>query len=246
MDKINIVIPMAGKGQRFKNAGYTKNKPFIDILGTPMIQKIICNVMPRNHEINKILFICQQEDVGELNNVIEYILNLTNFPRFTCQVIPINYITEGPASTVMLANDHINNEHPLLIANSDQYIDDFNVDLYIDRCNRYDGGILCFWNNDPKWSYVRIDNGFVIETAEKKPISEHATVGIYYFKRGSDFVAGYNKMRNNNDRTNNEFYVAPVYNYLIENNMRIIPHFINDMHGLGTPDDLQKYIAQFK
>ena len=213
MAKINIVIPMAGRGQRFKNAGYTKNKPFIDVLGVPMIQKIICNILPKQHEINKIIFICQKEDVDELNRVIENLLSRPNFPKFTCKVIPIDYITSGPASTIMLAESYIDNDQGLLIANSDQYINNFDVDNFLTLSNNYDGGIVCFCHDDPKWSYVRIKNGLIVETAEKNPISDHATCGIYYFKYGQDFVTGYDLMFLNNDRANNEFYVAPIYNY---------------------------------
>jgi dTDP-glucose pyrophosphorylase len=149
---------------------------------------------------------------------------------------------------VLHARALIDDETPLLIANCDQIVD-FSCETFVADCwaRGLDGSILCFKDGelDPKWSFAKTDRtGIVTQVAEKVAISDLATVGLYLFRRGSDFVAGAVDMLARNERVNNEFYTCPVYNHVIRNGGRIGVHEVRfeDMHGLGIPDDLIAYL----
>ena len=211
---LNVIIPMAGAGNRFYAEGYLMPKPLIDVDGVAMIQAVVNNL---NIDA-KYTYIVQQEHYDKYN--LKYLLNAIT-P--SCNIIQINGITDGAARTCLLANDYIDNKDPLLIVNSDQILEwnsrEFLYELY---SKNVDGGIATFKSSDSKWSYAKTnEEGFVIEVAEKNPISDNATVGVYYWKYGSDFVKYANKMILNNIKTNGEFYVCPVFNEAINDNKKI-------------------------
>jgi dTDP-glucose pyrophosphorylase len=238
---INVVIPMAGAGSRFSKAGYDKPKPFIDVLGIPMICHVLENLKIENA---KFILLARKEHFEAEQKTIEYIKK-----NYIVEFILIDKLTEGAACTVLYAHRLINNDYPLLIANSDQIIN-MDINEYIkDSDNRnLDGSILCFEDEHIKWSYAKIDeNGFITMTREKEIISPYATVGIYYFAKGKDFVENTIDMFIRNERVNNEFYVAPVYNYAIEKGLKFGIYNIEkkQMHCTGTPEDLDKFI-EFK
>lgn len=238
---INIVIPMAGAGSRFAKAGYQKPKPFIDVLGKPMICHVLDNLdMPDA----KFILLARKEHYDNEPETIQWIEN-----NYNVEFVLIDKLTEGAACTVLHAHRLINNDAPLLIANSDQIVD-MNIADYINDSNarNLEGSVLCFQDDDTKWSYAQIDdNGYIVEIKEKVVISEYATVGIYYFAKGKIFVENAIDMFVRNERVNNEFYVAPVYNYAISQGDKFGIYSIdmNQMHGTGTPEDLDKYI-EFK
>jgi dTDP-glucose pyrophosphorylase len=241
---INIVIPMAGQGSRFVAAGFSKPKPFIDVHGKPMIERVMDNL---NCEGANFILIARQEHLER-----EFLLVEKIKMNFNATFIGIDKLTEGTACTVLFAKKLIDNSYPLLIANSDQIVD-LNIQEYIDDCLRdnADGSILTFYDRsrNPKWSFARInENNFVLEVKEKEPISDIATVGIYLFTKGSLFVDSAIEMIIKNDRVNNEFYTCPTYNYSIKSNKLIKIFNINfeSMHGLGTPEDLEIYIEKKK
>ena len=236
---INIVIPMAGRGSRFEEAGYTFPKPLIEINQRPMIQIVAENLRPA--EEHRFIFICQQShyDKYALKETLGQVAP-------GCEIVPIDGITGGAACTVLLAADHFASDEELLIANSDQFVE-FDVGEFIGhaRSEDLDGDILSFPASHPKWSIAkRNDEGLVIEVAEKRPISDEATVGIYYYRRGQDFVDAAEQMIKKDIRTNGEFYVCPVYNQMILSGKRIGAHQIeaSKMHGLGTPEDLERFL----
>lgn len=236
---LNILVPMAGLGSRFKNAGYTFPKPLIEINDKPMIEVVARNLTPDCP--HRFIFICQNEHIERYG-----LRSLLKLISPGCVVLPINGLTEGAACTALLASDHIDNEDELIIANSDQYVDMPLGDLIsFARKEKLDGAILTFPATHPKWSFVKTDeNGYVSEVAEKKPISNEATVGIYYYREGKMFVNAAKEMVRKDIRTNNEFYVCPVYNEMILDGMKIKPYRINaaQMHGLGTPEDLNIFL----
>ena len=162
----------------------------------------------------------------------------------TCQIVEVDGITEGAACTTLLATKFIDNDNPLLIANSDQFIEwDSNEFMYKMNETNSDAGIVTFKSTHPKWSFVKQNNdGLVTEVAEKNPISDKATVGIYYWSRGSDYVKYANQMIQKNIRVNNEFYVCPVFNQAIIDNVEIRTFDVNQMWGLGTPEDLNVFL----
>jgi dTDP-glucose pyrophosphorylase len=237
---INIVIPMAGLGSRFTEAGFTKPKPFIDIDGKPMVVRVMENLSSNDA---RYILIARQEHILSEQLMVRKIEK-----EYNAKFISIDKVTEGTACTVMFARKDINNDYPLLIANSDQIVD-IRMNDFIDDCkNReLDGSILCFDDIElnPKWSFAKTDeNGYVVQVKEKEAISNLATVGIYLFSSGKDFVNGAIDMIINNDRVKNEFYTCPVYNYLINDGKKIGTYCIDfyQMHGLGTPEDLRLYL----
>jgi len=236
---LNVLIPMAGAGSRFEQAGYTFPKPLIDVKGKPMIQVVIENL---NIKANYI-FIVQKSHREKYN--LDTLLNLIT-PG--CKIVEVEGVTEGAAVTALMAKEYINNDAPLFFANSDQFAEwDSNEFMYKMNETNADGGIVTFEATHPKWSFAKIDeNGLVTEVAEKNPISNIATVGYYYWKHGSDFVKYAEQMIDQNVRVNNEFYVCPVFNQAIEDCKQIRTFNIKGMWGLGTPEDLKYYLENYK
>lgn len=239
---INIVVPMAGAGSRFAKVGYREPKPLIPVHGVPMIRVVIENLRPR--QAHKFIFICQEAHAQAYGLQTKLSAWAPN-----SEMILIDGVTDGAACTVLKARNLIDNEDTLMIANSDQYIDaDINDYLASMEHGNKDGLIMTMKADDPKWSFVGFDqNGAVNRVVEKQVISDEATVGIYNFKRGRDFVAAAEGMIKANERVNGEFYVAPTYNQMISAGKRIGIHNIgavgNCMYGLGTPDDLNQFLA---
>lgn len=233
--KLNVLIPMAGAGSRFQQAGYSFPKPLIQVEGKPMIQLVVENLgMEANY-----IYICQKEHRQKFN--LDTMMNLVTSNN---SIVYVDYITEGAACTALLAKDLINNDDPLFFANSDQYVEWDPVEfMYTMQERDCDGGIVTFKATHPKWSFAEIDeNNYVSRVEEKNPISDNATVGFYYWKKGSDFVKYAEQMIDRNIRTNNEFYVCPVFNEAIEDGKKILSYHINEMWGLGTPEDLELFI----
>ena len=239
---INIVVPMAGAGSRFAVAGYSKPKPFIDLLGRPMIYRVLENL---EYPGARFYLVAREDHLRAEPDVVNDINE-----RFNVTWIKVSGLTEGTACTVLHARKFIDTGVPLVIANSDQIVDGGISGLIEDANTRLlDGSILCFedGDRDPKWSFAKVDaNGLVTQVKEKDPISDYATVGIYWFAKGSDFVDCALDMIVRNERVNGEFYTCPAYNFLISNDKKVGVKLVDPsyMHGIGTPDDLNAYLAQ--
>ena len=238
-ENLTVLIPMAGAGSRFQQAGYTFPKPLIDVKGKPMIQLVVENL---NIKANYV-YVVQKEHREKYN--LDTLLNLIT-PD--CKIVEVDGITEGAACTALLAKEYINKDTPLFFANSDQFVEwDSNEFLYKMNETNADGGIVSFRATHPKWSFAKVDDkGLVTEVAEKNPISDIATVGYYYWKKGSDFVKYAEDMIEKDIRVNNEFYVCPVFNQAIEDCKEIRTFDIPKMWGLGTPEDLKYYLENYK
>jgi len=236
---MNVLIPMAGAGSRFEQAGYTFPKPLIEVDGKPMIQVVVENLnIDAKH-----IFIVQKSHYEKYN--LKYLLNLIT--NNNCEIVQVDGITEGAACTTLLAKKFIDNDEPMVMANSDQFLEwDSNEFMYSMVADDVDGGIVSFEATHPKWSFAKLDkDGFVSEVAEKKPISNIATVGVYYWRTGSDYVKYAEQMIDKDIRTNGEFYVCPVYNEAIGDDKKIKVFSIDGMWGLGTPEDLERYVNDF-
>lgn len=234
---LTVLIPMAGAGSRFANAGYQLPKPLIDVNGKPMIQHVVDNL---NMDA-EFVFVVQKE------HYLKY--NLGSYLSLMvpgCKIVQTDGLTQGAACTTLLAKEFINNSRHLLIANSDQFVKWDSCDfMYAMLADDAAGGILTFESNETKWSYVRLGlDGYACEVAEKKLISNEATVGIYYWKHGSDYVRLAEQMIAANIRVNNEFYVCPVYNELFKEKGRVKIFRAEEMHGLGTPEDLAIFLEK--
>ena len=237
-EKLNVLIPMAGAGSRFANAGYTFPKPLIDVEGKPMIQVVVENL---NIDANYI-YVVQKSHREKYN--LDTLLNLIT-PN--CTIVEVDGVTDGAACTALLAKEFIDNGNPLFFANSDQFVEwDSNEFFYKMNENDVDGGIPVFHSTHPKWSFAKLnEDGFVTEVQEKNPISDLATIGFYYWKQGSDFVKYAEEMIEQDIRVNGEFYVCPVYNNAIKGGLKVRTFDTPKMWGLGTPEDLKHYLENY-
>jgi HAD superfamily hydrolase (TIGR01509 family) len=240
--RLNVVIPMAGLGSRFQKAGYTISKPFLPVFDKPMFEWVISNILPESiRPYANVHLIIRKEQLAEFQ-----LHNTNNYNLHT-----VDQLTEGAACTVLTVKEHINTDEPLIIANSDQYLD-WDIENFY-RCLThpdYDGVISTFYQPDEtdlRWSYATVDSeGLVQRVAEKQFIGPLATTGIYGWKRGSDFVSHAEEMIRRNIRVNNEFYVCPVYNITIEHGGTIRTYNCERMWGLGVPDDYEHFLTNFK
>jgi dTDP-glucose pyrophosphorylase len=232
---MNVIIPMAGAGKRFSDVGYTIPKPFIPVNGKPMVQSVVENL----NISGKHIFIIQKEH--SVGGSLQTFLNIIS-PN--CIIIELSGLTEGPACTALLAEQFINNDEPLIIVNCDQMIHDFDVNKLIEfsNINNVDGVLGAFISTSKKNSYMKLDpQGEITEIKEKIVISNTATNGLHFWKYGKDFVSSAKEMIIAGEKYNNEFYIAPTYNYLVKNGKKILPYFYNLHFPIGTPEDLKKY-----
>ena len=236
-----ILIPMAGAGSRFKKEGYVNPKPLIDVAGKPMITRVIENIgIPDAHYV----FIAQRkhlEDDPEIKKKL-----IASAVKVT--IVEIDGLTEGAACTTLLAKDVINNDEKLLICNADQWVD-WNPEHFLKFVEQSDGAIPYFISDSPKHSYSKINfhTNLIEHVAEKQVISNFATVGIYYWGKGSDYVKCAESMISKNIRFNNEFYICPVYNELIHtHNGKVFPYPVFEMRGMGTPEELKRFLKKLE
>jgi len=230
-ENLNVLIPMAGLGKRFSDAGYDLPKPLVDVCGKPMIE-VVLNALgfEKAHHI----FLVRKEHLSVIGPIL-------NNLRPGCTITTVNEVTDGAARTCLLASHQIDNDEPLLIANCDQItrIGDFSP---FD-----DGVIFTFASTSPANSYVSFDeSGYVAQVAEKKVISNAATCGVYWFKHGRDMVAAAESMIHKGIKTNGEYYLAPVYNEMIDDGKYIIAIRAFEHVSLGTPEDLRLYLESKK
>jgi dTDP-glucose pyrophosphorylase len=235
------LIPMAGRGQRFISGGYEQPKPLIDVDGKPMIIRVLQNLNEAG--VERFVLVALEEHRNELE------LALVN-ARFNADV-SIHFIPEvsrGAAETCVLARALIP-ESPLIIANSDQIVTQ-GLGGFVTEVSHRSGSILTMRSSDPKWSYVRRENGRIVEIVEKQVVSEEATVGIYGFASSSRFFDDAQQMIHRNEKVNGEFYVAPVYNEMLRRGESVETHSVgaegNGMWGLGIPSDLEKYLRTIR
>lgn len=239
---LQIIVPMAGAGSRFAVAGYRDPKPLISVHGVPMIKVVIDNLTPvREH---KFIFICQAAHVEQYG-----LRDKLSIWAPGCEIVQLNGVTEGAASTVHAAKALIDNECPVMIANSDQYVD-LDINEYLNAMDTADadGIIMTMKADDPKWSFVGFNEmGTINRVVEKEVISDEATVGIYNFRSGRQLIESIEQMFEKNLRVNGEFYVAPAYNEMISQGARIIHYTVGSegrgMYGLGIPADLDYFLS---
>lgn len=235
-----LVIPMAGLGSRFSEAGYKTSKPLLPVGDFRLFEVVVSNLW--HHSISKLILVTRDgdlatEDTASLSSALGRPVHNFELPK----------LSDGPASSVALAASFLDPDEPLVIANSDQYIDadlsSFYERLELDNKNQ----IVTMEADDAKWSFVRVDGAQnVIEVKEKCVISNIATVGIYGFASARRFLEGFSSMERAGDRTNGELYVAPVFNYLSSEETKIF-HLgpLGDvMHGLGVPQDYEFFLQK--
>ena len=237
---MNILIPMAGLGSRFKICGYEKPKPLIDVGGVPMIE---LSVNTLNIEGNYIFVIREYENPENTKSLINHLEKI----KPNCKIVKTKKLTNGAAETCLLAKQYIDNEEKLIITNCDQLMS-WDSKKFVEKTNLdYDGIVVTHTSKDPKNSFVALnESGLAKELREKKPISNLALIGLHYWKRGSDFVESAESMIESNSKDAGEYYVAPTYNFLIEKGLKITNYHLekNEYHPIGTPKDLKIYIGK--
>jgi len=233
--RIEVVIPMAGDGKRFREAGHTQPKPFIDVCGRPMIVRVIENLRPIS---DCFTLICR-------SSVVEKLESLVADMNMNIRCLPVPGLTEGSVSTVLTARDNIAPEVPVMIANADQLIE-YDASAWWDHVKEKPRGhsIWLFGPaSHPKWSYAKVQDGRIVEVAEKNPISELATVGVYFWKRWDMYLRAADEMMQDDDnRVNGEWFNCPVYSQAINRGELVRPFYPRKMIGLGTPEDLESYL----
>lgn len=235
---INILIPLAGKNSLFPESEFPYPKPLIEINGKTMIEHVIDNFAMIT-EVKQFIFIVNTDDCKKYH--LDNILNLLTDHQ--CKIIKIDRETKGAACSALMAIESINNEMPLIIANADQIFED-DLNLLFKNFNNYDAGVLCFESVHPRWSYAKVDMAnFIIQTAEKHPISKHAIAGLYYFARGSDFIVSAMQMIKKDANVNGLYFIAPVLNEMVLANkkMTIVPIENNHYHTFYTPAKIQEF-----
>jgi NDP-sugar pyrophosphorylase family protein len=237
---LSIVIPMAGRGQRFADAGFAVPKPLVPVRGVPMIKAVIDNIRPQM--AHRFVFLCLREHL-ERHRLAEHLRQWAP----GCSVLALDAVTQGAACTILAAQHELALDEPMMIANCDQWVD-ADIDDYLGELDRQDadGLIMTMWADHPKWSYVRLDAaGVALEVVEKQVVSNDATVGIYNFRRAGDFIWAAQQMIAKELRVNGEFYTAPCFNQLIARGQKIVAYNVgaelDGMYGLGVPSDLELF-----
>jgi NDP-sugar pyrophosphorylase family protein len=242
MKKVNIIIPMAGRGQRFLDAGYTTPKPLLRVGDKEIIAHIIDSMKVPSAQF---IFIVREDHCNEYEldkKLLEIEPNAI--------IVKINEITQGSVCTVLLAKDHFNDNNPVIIKDCDE-ITNWNPHHFFEfvERNKADGAIVTIHTDRPSFSFSRVDSkGYIVETAEKRAISNYGSVGIYYFARGNELIKYAQKMIDKNIRVNNEFYTAPVYNQYIQDLKVILNYPVAELFGLNTPEEFlenRKKVLEF-
>lgn len=239
---MKIVIPIAGRGSKFISSGYKEPKPLITVKGKPMVKWATDALEFLEFDHNLVFIILKEHAQNfKLDN------KLRELYGDKINIIISDGFTEGAACTVLMAKNHIDNDEELIIYNADQFFVDSIKKTIENKAPDIKGIIPVFHATHPKWSYALVgDNGYVTETSEKEPISNLATVGLYYFSRGCDFVWAANEMIRKNLRVQGEFYVCPVYNEMIERGDKILAHEVKEMWSLGTPEDVEHFSKYYQ
>ena len=235
---MNIVVLMGGDNELFKSSTYTFPKPLIEIDNKPMAQHVVENIMPLIENGDKVIFVTRKEDSEKY-----YLTNALQLLVPDAVVVPVSGNTSGAAVTALLAIEEINEEESLLIINGDQIIERNLLEL-VNKMKSADAGVIVFRSVHPRWSFVRCDeDGYVVESAEKRPISNLATAGFYYYKKAHDFIESAKRMILKGSHVHDIYYVCPVFNEMILDNKKITVSEIEntEYHSLSTPKMVSKY-----
>ena len=237
---MNILLLMAGSSDAFKEAGYTYPKNLIEIEGQPLLQLVIEKLEGLIAADNHLICMVQREE-----NRRSYISSVIHLLVPNATVLEVNKETAGAACTALLAIEHINTADPLVIINSDQILEVDLSEIFSEfQRQKLDAGTIVFEAVHPRWSYVRCNSDeFVVEAAEKRPISKLATAGVYYFAQGQDFVEAAISMIKKDAHVGNQFYVCPVFNEMLLKHAKIGTHHIprSTYFSLANPQGLHIY-----
>ncbi|MDD3012982.1 MAG: glycosyltransferase family 2 protein [Candidatus Gastranaerophilales bacterium] len=240
---MKVLVLLAGNSKNFENQGYIFPKFLIEVDGKPLLQKVIENITTLSD--SEFIFVIRKEESERYHyeNIIKLLVP-------NAKVITVENITRGAACTALFAIDLINKDEPLIITNGDQYIhEDLDKAIKNFKDRDLDGGIITFDSVHPRWSYVRLDDeNFVIETAEKRPISKYATAGFFYFKNGKDYVEAAKNMIRKDAQVDGLYYVCPTYNEMILNHAKIGVYQIDrdNYYSFSTAQGVESFAEDSK
>lgn len=238
---MTIIITMAGLGSRFKKAGYNVPKYKIEAKGKTLFEWSMDSLLDYNQHTNTYIFIVREED------------HSADFIRKQCekygikniQIIEIDYMTDGQATTAMLAMPHCNPDAPVMIYNIDTYVEPYEMKY---DAIKGEGHIPCFHAEGDHWSFVKLNHdGSAVEVREKQRISDNCTLGAYYFSSAKLYEKLYKEYYSDNcHMEKNEKYIAPLYNYMIEKGMLVTISIVDadKVHVLGTPEELKRFLEE--
>ena len=243
---MHVIVPMAGFGRRFQEAGYPRlSKPLIPVAGRPMLDWAL-ECLPKDVEIH---FVVRREmgfgpeGQGDLVHYLANSMHQKKGARTNYDYHLVDGATQGAALTVLAVAVGLPADAPVAVMNADQVIGD-DVAEITERAlsSQWDGYILTFAGTGPAWSYA-VTNGSdrVVWVVEKKAVSPYATCGFYWWRRADLLVRSVCAMVASGQRTNNEFYLAPSFNFLplADHDVRVVP--VREFHGLGTPEQVQAF-----
>lgn len=235
---LTIIITMAGLGSRFRKAGYNCPKFMIEVGGKSLFEWSMDSLVGYNKYVKKYIFIVRKEDCA--TEYIKEKCELYNISNI--DIIEIDCLTDGQATTCMLALAHCDMNSPILVFNIDTYIEP-NELRYEDICG--DGYIPCFSALGEHWSFVKVnEDGKAVEIREKIRISDNCTLGAYYFSSAELYRELYEEYYSKGSNIEKgEKYIAPLYNYMIQKNMEVTISIIDSkkVHVLGTPEELNEF-----
>lgn len=240
-----LIVPACGEGTRFSTAGFKVPKPFIEVNGKMLIEHAVDPFLPH---VKRVILLMREHTLNRWETDPQV---KAFFDRCSAEVIGYRDYLEGAALTVLGALAQLSDQDPVLIANSDQGF--ANPPEFLLEGETSDGTIYTFEHsgNDTRWSYARTapsDLYRVTEVAEKRVISTHATCGLYYFRRWATLRTAICAMVAEGERYNGEFYLAPVYNYLIRAGLIVTREDVADwgFYSLGTPELVQEYVGRVR
>lgn len=240
-NKIDVVITMGGLGSRFRKAGYTVPKYMIEAKGKTLFEWSMISLDGYKKDVNQYIFIAMKEEGIDMEGFIKEKCQELEIDNY--HLILLDYLTDGQATTATLAEKYWNKEHALLIYNIDTYVEPGQMNS---EELKGDGFIPCFKAEGDHWSFVRLDEQErVVEIKEKQRISDHCTLGAYYFKTCDLYKKLYDEYYSEEKNlVKGEKYVAPLYDYLLSKGGEI---YISDIapervHVLGTPEELEYFL----
>lgn len=240
-NKIDVVITMGGLGSRFRKAGYTVPKYMIEAKGKTLFEWSMISLDGYKKDVNQYIFIAMKEEGIDMEGFIKEKCQELEIDNY--HLILLDYLTDGQATTATLAEKYWDKEHALLIYNIDTYVEPGQMNS---EELKGDGFIPCFKAEGDHWSFVRLDEQErVVEIKEKQRISDHCTLGAYYFKTCDLYKKLYDEYYSEEKNlVKGEKYVAPLYDYLLSKGGEI---YISDIapervHVLGTPEELQYFL----
>lgn len=219
---LNIIIPLAGPSDIFYNAGYIYPKPLIEVQGRPMIEVVLENPLLIKGD-KRFVFIVKEEDCVKF-----HLDNTLRLLDENCKVVILKKKTSGALCSILMCIDMLEKNDEMLVLNADQLIDmDFNQPLEFFRKEDTDSGIVTFPSIHPRWSYARLQDNNVVETAEKNPISNKAIAGFYYFKKTGDFFENAFAAIRKSSGFEGNYYTSFVINQYILSNRKVMHYAID-------------------